>query len=148
MVILFGSINLDLSFNLPKIPAAGETVLGPTVHIEPGGKGANQAVAAARDGGAVVMAGAIGNDPLGAGALALLQQAGVNLKRVKRVGVSTRTYASYVAALKEEYGVETRFQLGYAMGSRAASDGADPAPPDAITGIETASATAPVISRS
>ena len=39
----------------------------------------------------------------------------------KRVGVSTRTYASYVAALKEEYGVETRFQLGYAMGSRAAA---------------------------
>jgi DNA-binding NarL/FixJ family response regulator len=36
----------------------------------------------------------------------------------KRVGVSTRTYASYVAALKEEYGVETRFQLGYAMGIR------------------------------
>jgi sugar-specific transcriptional regulator TrmB len=36
----------------------------------------------------------------------------------KRVGVSTRTYASYVAALKDEYGVETRFQLGYAMGSR------------------------------
>jgi sugar-specific transcriptional regulator TrmB len=37
----------------------------------------------------------------------------------KRVGVSTRTYASYVAALKEEYGVETRFQLGFAMGTRA-----------------------------
>lgn len=36
----------------------------------------------------------------------------------KRVGVSTRTYASYVAALKDEYGAETRFQLGYAMGSR------------------------------
>ncbi len=36
----------------------------------------------------------------------------------KRVGVSTRTYASYVAALKDEYGVETRFQLGLAMGSR------------------------------
>ena len=44
----------------------------------------------------------------------------------KRVGVSTRTYASYVAALKEEYGVETRFQLGFAMGSRAA-DGQAPA---------------------
>ena len=41
----------------------------------------------------------------------------------KRVGVSTRTYASYVAALKEEYGVETRFQLGFAMGSRAGDDG-------------------------
>jgi sugar-specific transcriptional regulator TrmB len=36
----------------------------------------------------------------------------------KRVGVSTRTYASYVAALKDEYGVETRFQLGYAMGTQ------------------------------
>lgn len=36
----------------------------------------------------------------------------------KRVGISTRTYASYVAALKQEYGVETRFQLGYAMGQR------------------------------
>jgi sugar-specific transcriptional regulator TrmB len=46
----------------------------------------------------------------------------------KRVGVSTRTYASYVAALKEEYGVETRFQLGYAMGSRAGSDDAEGPP--------------------
>ncbi len=36
----------------------------------------------------------------------------------KRVGVSTRTYASYVAALKQEFGVETRFQLGLAMGTR------------------------------
>jgi hypothetical protein len=34
----------------------------------------------------------------------------------KRLGVSARTYASYIAALKEEYGVETRFQLGWAMG--------------------------------
>jgi sugar-specific transcriptional regulator TrmB len=43
----------------------------------------------------------------------------------KRVGVSTRTYASYVAALKEEYGVETRFQLGYAMGIRDSESGTD-----------------------
>jgi len=43
----------------------------------------------------------------------------------KRVGVSTRTYASYVAALKEEYGVETRFQLGYAMGSRDSESATD-----------------------
>lgn len=89
MVIVFGSINLDLSFSLPKIPAAGETVLGPAVRIAPGGKGANQAVAAARDGASVAMAGAIGNDPLGAGALALLQQAGVDLARVKQAEAST-----------------------------------------------------------
>lgn len=43
----------------------------------------------------------------------------------KRVGVSTRTYASYVAALKEEYGVETRFQLGFAMGSRDSESAPD-----------------------
>jgi sugar-specific transcriptional regulator TrmB len=43
----------------------------------------------------------------------------------KRVGVSTRTYASYVAALKEEYGVETRFQLGYAMGIRDSESAPD-----------------------
>jgi sugar-specific transcriptional regulator TrmB len=43
----------------------------------------------------------------------------------KRVGVSTRTYASYVAALKEEYGVETRFQLGYAMGSQGSESAPD-----------------------
>lgn len=44
----------------------------------------------------------------------------------KRVGVSTRTYASYVAALKVEYGVETRFQLGYAMGQQDASRSSAP----------------------
>ncbi len=52
----------------------------------------------------------------------------------KRVGVSTRTYASYVAALKEEYGVETRFQLGYAMGIRDAQPGSAP---DSDGGTET-----------
>ena len=50
MIVCFGSINLDLIFALPVLPLAGQTVLGPSVRIEPGGKGANQAVAAARDG--------------------------------------------------------------------------------------------------
>jgi len=40
----------------------------------------------------------------------------------KRVGVSPRTYAGYVAALKDEYGVESRFQLGYAIGQQAAQE--------------------------
>lgn len=46
----------------------------------------------------------------------------------KRVGVSTRTYAGYVAALKAEYGVETRFQLGYAIGAQESQEGNRPAP--------------------
>ncbi len=89
MVIVFGSINLDLIFNLPTIPRPGETVLGPSTRIEPGGKGANQAVAAARDGATVTLAGAIGGDALGQGALDLLRQAGVNLDRVRTVEATT-----------------------------------------------------------
>jgi ribokinase len=82
VIICFGSINLDLIFPLPHLPAAGETVLGPAMRIEPGGKGANQAVAAARDGAAVVFAGAVGRDALAADALALLRRTGVDITRV------------------------------------------------------------------
>ena len=89
MVIVFGSINLDLIFNLPSIPRPGETVLGPSTRIEPGGKGANQAVAAARDGAEVVMVGSVGNDALADGALALLRAAAINLDRVQTVDAST-----------------------------------------------------------
>jgi ribokinase len=89
VIIVFGSINLDLIFALPSIPRAGETVLGASTQIEPGGKGANQAVAAARDGATVLMAGAVGRDALAAGTLSLLQQAGVDLARVAEVDGST-----------------------------------------------------------
>ena len=89
MVVVFGSINLDLIFNLPHIPHAGETVLGPTTRIEPGGKGANQAVAAARDDARAIMAGSVGHDALADGALALLRSAGVDLNRVQAVDAST-----------------------------------------------------------
>ncbi len=89
MVIVFGSINLDLIFRLPSIPRPGETVLGPSTRIEPGGKGANQAVAAARDGAEVAMAGCVGRDALADGALTLLRATGVNLDRVQAVDAST-----------------------------------------------------------
>lgn len=89
MITVFGSINLDLIFAVPALPAPGETVLGPTTRIEPGGKGANQAVAAARDGAKVVMAGAVGQDPLAGAALADLVAAGVDVTRVARVVGST-----------------------------------------------------------
>ena len=89
MIVVFGSINLDLIFPVPHIPAPGETVLGPATHIEPGGKGANQAVAAARDGAQVVMAGAVGRDALATDALVMLRQAGVDLTRVAETPTST-----------------------------------------------------------
>ncbi len=85
MIVVFGSINLDLIFALDHLPSAGETVLGPTTRLEPGGKGANQAVAAARDGATVLMAGCVGRDALAEQALATMRADGVDLSRVSRV---------------------------------------------------------------
>ncbi|HJS85610.1 MAG TPA: ribokinase [Acetobacteraceae bacterium] len=96
MIVVFGSINLDLIFPLAALPAAGETVLGPDVRVEPGGKGANQALAAARDGARVVLAGATGRDPLATAALALLREAGVDLARVAASERATGCAAIFV----------------------------------------------------
>jgi ribokinase len=89
VILVFGSINLDLIFPLPSLPSPGETILAPSVRIEPGGKGANQALAAARDGAKVVMTGAVGRDALADGALALLRQEGIDLSRVIATDSST-----------------------------------------------------------
>ena len=80
-----GSINLDLVARVRALPRAGETVLGTDFVRIPGGKGANQAVAAARLGAHVRMVGAVGDDPLAGEALAGLEDAGVEL-HVRRVG--------------------------------------------------------------
>jgi ribokinase len=89
VIVCFGSINLDLIFPLPHLPAAGQTVLGPRMTIEPGGKGANQAVAAARDGAGVLFAGAVGRDALAEDALGLMRRAGVDITRVIQADTAT-----------------------------------------------------------
>jgi ribokinase len=89
VILVFGSINVDLIFALDRLPQEGETVLGPGVLIQPGGKGANQAVAAARDGASVVMVGAVGRDSLTDAALGLMRDAGVDLRRVDVVEQAT-----------------------------------------------------------
>jgi len=79
-----GSINLDLVARAERLPRAGETITGATFSRIPGGKGATQAVAAARLGAAVTMIACVGDDQLAAAALAGLEAAGVGLAGVKR----------------------------------------------------------------
>jgi ribokinase len=84
VIVVFGSINIDLLISVPHLPKAGETVLGPGYTTAPGGKGANQAVAAARAGAAVRMVGRVGRDGFAGPALAHLAAAGVDLGAVER----------------------------------------------------------------
>lgn len=81
-----GSINLDLVAKAERLPRPGETITGATFAQTPGGKGANQAVAAARLGATVTMIGAVGGDALAEPALAGLREAGVAEAWVTREG--------------------------------------------------------------
>ena len=82
-----GSINLDLVARVERLPRPGETLAGHDFVRVPGGKGANQAVAAARLGARVTMIGAVGVDPLAAEALAGLEDARVELE-LRREGTT------------------------------------------------------------
>jgi ribokinase len=64
-IVVVGSLNMDLVARAPRIPVVGETIIGDSYFAEPGGKGANQAYAAARLGGKVAMIGCVGTDEFG-----------------------------------------------------------------------------------
>ena len=84
MITVIGSINLDLIATVERLPAPGETVLGDGFNTAPGGKGANQALAAVRAGAKVRMIGAVGGDAFAAEATALLGEGGVDLSAVSQ----------------------------------------------------------------
>jgi ribokinase len=94
MITVFGSINVDLVSRVERTPGAGETVLGTDYRLVPGGKGANQALAARRAGARVSLVGAIGSDATAATALAELAPAGVDL-----AGVATLPGATGLAII-------------------------------------------------
>src|SRR4051812_44180129 len=136
-VVVVGSINADLVVTVDRLPAAGETVIGgglapprrgtgaqPAAAAAPGfarrggGKGANQAVAAARAGARVRFVGAVGDDDFGAAALEELEREGVDVGGVARLD-GEPTGVALIAVDREG-----RNQIAVASGANARVDGA------------------------
>ncbi|NMA60590.1 MAG: ribokinase [Firmicutes bacterium] len=82
-VLVIGSLNMDLVVHTPRVPGDGETLLGASFHRYFGGKGANQAVAVARQGVETFMAGRVGEDTFGQDQLASLQQEGIDTTYIR-----------------------------------------------------------------
>lgn len=89
MIIVFGSINLDIVTRTARIPGPGETVKGESYQLIPGGKGANQALAACRAGSETLMIGAVGKDAFADLALENLKRDGVDLSQIMMVDAPT-----------------------------------------------------------
>lgn len=128
MIVVFGSINVDLLVPVPHLPAPGETVLGGDYRIAPGGKGANQALAARRAGAAVVLAGAVGRDAFAEIALALLRRDGVDLGLVAASARPTGCAA---------ISIDPRGENAIAVSSGANRDAAAAQVPDRLLGPDT-----------
>jgi ribokinase len=112
-VVVVGSVNVDLVVSAPSLPAAGETVTGGRFGQFGGGKGANQAVAAARLGASVSFVGAVGEDAFGDGALRELESEGIDVSAVvRRPGVPTGVALIVVDAAGEN-------QIAVASGANA-----------------------------
>jgi ribokinase len=97
-ILVVGSLNMDLVVCAPRFPAPGETISGEDLAIIPGGKGANQAVAAARLGADVSMLGRVGCDVFGQSLLDNLADNGVDASRVQRDAAATGTATILVDA--------------------------------------------------
>lgn len=97
MITVLGSINLDLFAYCPRLPQAGETLIGSRFATAAGGKGANQALAVLRAGGDLRFVGAVGNDDLAEAALAELRDAGADLSAIAKLPGATGTATILVA---------------------------------------------------
>jgi ribokinase len=128
MIVVFGSINIDLIIPVPRLPVPGETVIGDSYTLLPGGKGANQALAAARDGAHVALVGAVGRDGFADAALALLRKDRVDLSALVRADRPTGCATIAVAATGENL-------ITVASGANRAASAADV--PDRLLGPAT-----------
>jgi ribokinase len=107
MILVFGSLNADLVFQVRVLPRPGETVLCPGYVLAPGGKGANQAAAAAKAGASVRMVGHVGDDSFGSFLRGVLVEAGVDC-----TGVADSDKATGIAVIGVESGGENQIMVG------------------------------------
>lgn len=125
-VCVVGSINMDLVMRVPRFPAAGETLMGGPFERIPGGKGANQAVAAARFGAHVEMIGCVGDDDFGSYMRVLLSEEGIDVSNVAIVeGVHTGVAQIVVDATGENQiivapGANHQLTVGHLVGDTIA----------------------------
>lgn len=84
-ICVIGSANVDLTFRTPRMPDPGETISGHSLHQGLGGKGANQAVVAARLGGDVTFIACVGSDAFGSESIAAYENEGINTSFIRRV---------------------------------------------------------------
>lgn len=94
VITVIGSINMDLSVSVSRNPAPGETIIGKSFQMIPGGKGANQAVAAARLGADVYMMGKVGDDEIGSQLIASLEKENIDLSGVSSASGTSSGIAS------------------------------------------------------
>lgn len=99
-ITIVGSINMDLVTITDQLPQMGETILGQQFQMNPGGKGANQAVASARLGADVQMIGSVGRDTFGKELLEHLKSEGIDVSNVEQVAEQTAT-ASIIVSNKD-----------------------------------------------
>lgn len=105
-VVVFGSLNMDLVLRVPRAPDAGETLQARSFMSNPGGKGANQAVACARQDARVAMVGRVGDDAFGLALKASLEADGVDARHVATDAASTG-----VALIMVDDGAQNRIAL-------------------------------------
>ncbi|OPH56614.1 ribokinase [Paenibacillus ferrarius] len=97
-IVVIGSLNMDIVVETSRFPRVGETLTGEHVHFIPGGKGANQAVAAARLGGQTTMIGSIGDDMFGKSLIEYLNQDAISTDHIKRIADTPTGIASITLA--------------------------------------------------
>ncbi|WP_234534455.1 ribokinase [Paenibacillus pseudetheri] len=103
-IVVIGSLNMDMVVRANRAPNAGETLMGQAFALSPGGKGANQAVAAARLGAEVSMIGSVGKDTFGSEMLEIIKQEGIHIEHIS----VSETEATGVASIVIEEDGENR----------------------------------------